>query len=202
MHLSTLWVSANKNWTFVCLALAKKKLQNQNPWKIDPRPSTPRPKVRLTCEIAKKKRPAKVTFYILKSWRGWQLKRLRIDRAGGFYFSRGFAAQSCSRENPHATQATNINNTRFEKQQTVTLLVTQSRQSQESSATPWWHTLSIFLTLPRREIVCSVCWWFLRQWEKIGCSFTVLFLCSVSIFNYPLLFYPSKFPAISYSGKF
>ena len=202
MHLSTLWASANKNWTFVCLTLAKKKLQNQNTWKIDPRPSTPRPKVRLTCEIAKKKRPAKVTFYIWMSWRGWQLKRLRIGRAGGFHFSRGFVAQSCSRENPHATQATNINNTRFEKQQTVTLLVTQSRQSQESSATPWCHTLSIFLTLPRREIVCSVCWWFLRQWEKIGCSFTVLFLCSVSIFLYPLLFYPSKFPAISYSGKF
>ena len=81
MHLSTLWVSANKNWTFVCLALAKKKLQNQHTWKIDPRPSTPRPKVRLACEIAKKKRPAKVTFYILMSWRGWHLKRLRIGRA-------------------------------------------------------------------------------------------------------------------------
>ena len=201
MHLSTLWVSANKNWTFVCLALAKKKLQNQNTWKIDPRPSIPRPKVRLACEIAKKKRPAKVTFYILMSWRGWQLKRLRIGRAGGVYFSRSFAAQSCSRENPHATQATNINNTRFEKQQTVTLLVTQSRQSQESSATPWCHTLSIFLTLPRREIFCSVCW-FSRQWERIRCSFTVLFLCSVSILLYSLLFYPSKFPAVSYSGKF
>ena len=203
MHLSTLWVSANKNWTFACLALAKKnyKIRILEKSTLDPRPSTPRPKVRLTCEIAKKKRPAKVTFYILMTWRGWQLKRLRIGRAGGVYFSRGFAAQLCPRENPHATQATNINNTRFEKQQTVTLLVTQSRQSQESSATPWCHTLSIFLTLPRREIVCSVCW-FLRQWEKIGCSFTVLFLCSVSILLYPLLFYPSKFPAVSYSGKF
>ena len=198
MHLSTLWVSANKNWTFARLALAKKnyKIRILEKSTLDPRHLDQKSDSR-----AKKKRPAKVTFYILMSWRGWQLKRLRIGRAGGFYFSRGFAAQSCSRENPHATQATNINNTRFEKQQTVTLLVTQSRQSQESSATPWCHTLSIFLTFSRREIVCSVCW-FSRQWEKIGCSFTVLFLCSVSILLYPLLFYPSKFPAVSYSGKF
>lgn len=89
-----------------------------------------------------------------------ELKGLAFEKAKNRPGS--FAAQSCSRENPHATQATNINNTRFEKQQTVTLLVTQSRQSQESSATPWCHTLSIFLTLPRREIFCSVCW-FSRQ---------------------------------------
>ena len=37
MHLSTLWVSANKNWTFACLALAKKITKSEY---LKNRPST------------------------------------------------------------------------------------------------------------------------------------------------------------------
>ena len=169
-HLSTLWISANKNWTFACLALAKINYKTR----ILKKPSTLDTSTKSQTHVRNSKKEETCQGHVLhfNGWRGWQLKRLRIGR---------------SRENPHATQATNINNTRFEKQQTVTLLVTQSRQSQESSATPWCHTLSIFLTLPRREIFCSVCL-FSRQWEKIRCSFTVWFLYSVSILLYSLLF--------------
>ena len=200
MHLSTLWVSANKNWTFACLALAKKNYKIRI---LKNRPSTLDTSTKSQTHVRNSKKEETCQGHVLHFN---DLKGLAVEKAKNrpgrrcLLFSRLRRSVVPPRKPPCYAG--------YEHQQ-HSIWKTTNCHVTSHAVTPvlrkQCHTLVPHLIhlphMPRREIFCSVCW-FLRQWEKIGCSFTILFLCSVSILLYPLLFYPSKFPAVSYSGKF